>query len=55
MTTEDYESRIEKYQNIIEDLYCALCEQKQENECKESEIRKLRGCLERNYEEEYDD
>lgn len=54
MTTEDFESRIEKYQTIIEDLYCELCEQKQKNEKLTAEIRRLKKCIERKN-EEYDD
>lgn len=54
ITSEEYESRIEKYQTIIEDLYAALCEMKQKNERNEAEIRRLICCIKRNSEEEYD-
>lgn len=54
ITSEEYESRIEKYQTIIEDLYAALCEMKQKNERSEAEIRRLLDCLSRKSEEEYD-
>ena len=54
MTMEEYEKKAEQYQTIIEDLYAALCEQKQANEKLSSEIKMLRDCLERSYEEDYD-
>ena len=54
MYDEEFEKKAEKYQNIIEDLYAALCEQKQEAEKLSAEIKMLREHMERSYEEDYD-
>ena len=53
MTKEEFEIRAQQYQAIIEDIYAACCELKQETEKLSKELDKLKAYLARKNEEEY--
>lgn len=54
MNAEEFEIKALQYQTIIEDIYAACCELKQENERLSAEVKMLREYLSRRREEEYD-
>ena len=53
MTNEEFELKALQYQAIIEDIYAACCELKQENERLSGELDKLNALLACKNEEEY--